>query len=262
MPIQVFPWPPVGAVGSEWTWIAPVARLRSGQTGRDQMQASQRRRRVATLVVSALAAGRMGAGYCEMLKQLLDGGIHAVRLQSSPINWWLDEFRRQGGDMNSALLNWRAGGGPDPLAWQAGSGPNPLTIYTGAVVQAGAPNPVGAGFSHLTVTGLPPRQRVGAPGDFIRIYDLADTAHFEVARLMREAVTNGAGSVTLKLDRVPTISGGRVNMAGQDEAVFRVDGALPRATQPVSGDWSYTWNFREVFADEVDGFVERLNVWT
>ena len=65
-----------------------------------------------------------------------------------------------------------------------------------------------------------------------------------------------------KLDRLPTISGGRINLAGQDEAVFRVDGALPRTMQTISGDWCYSWSFREVFADEVGGFVERPNTWT
>lgn len=261
MPINVFPWPPVGAVGAEWTLDAPTARLRSMLTGRDQMQASQRRRRVATVQVSALAAGRMGAGYCEMLKQLLDGGIHAVRLQSSPINWWLDELERRGGAYNSSGLAWRAGSGPDPLAWQAAGGGQPLTIYVGTVITGGAPTSAGL-WGYLPISGAPANTLVARPGDFIRIYDLGDASSWEVARIVRPARTNGNGNVTLKLDRVPTISGGRVNLAGQDEAVFRVDGGLPRAVQPVSGDWAYTWNFREVFADEVGGFTERPGTWT
>lgn len=255
MPIDVFPWPPVGAIGREWTQSAPVARLRSALTGRDQMQASQRVRRIATVEVSAMANGRMGAGYCEMLKQLLAGGIHAVRLQSGPINWWIDELKRQ--RLNSQPLTWRTGG--NPLTWQTGG--QPLVWYSGAVVRGGVPSAFGI-FGLLPVTGLPPRMRVAAPGDFIRIYSMTDAATSEVARVVREAVTDSAGAVTLKLDRVPSISGGRVNVAGQDEAVFRVEGPLPRAVQPVNGDWSYTWNFREVFADEVGGFTERPGTWT
>lgn len=259
MAINVFPWPPVGAIGAEWTEVAPVARLRSMMTGRDQMQASQRKRRIATVQVSALARGRMGAGYSEMLKQLLDGGIHAVRLQSSPINWWLDELERRGAAFNGNPLSWRTGG--DPLAWRAGSGPNPLLFFTGAAVTGGAPSASGL-WGMLPVAGLPPSTLVARPGDFIRIFDMADAAISEVARVVRPATTNASGAVTLKLDRVPTISGGRVNMAGQDEAVFRVDGALPRAMQTVSGDWAYSWSFREVFADEVGGFTERPGTWT
>lgn len=260
MPINVYPWPPVGALGAEWTLDMPTARLRSLITGRDQMQASQRRRRIAVVQVSALAAGRMGAGYCEMLKQLLDGGIHAVRLQSSPINWWIDELARRGEAFSSAPLAWRTGS--DPLAWRRGGagGGNPVRWFTGRVVSGGAPSVSGM-WGMLPVSGLPAWTLVARPGDFIRIHEMSDAAVFEVARVVRPATTNGAGEVTLKLDRVPTISGGRVNVAGQDEAVFRIDGALPRAVQPVGGDWSYTWNFREVFADEVGGFTERYP-WT
>ena len=256
MPIDVFPWPPVGAVGREWTIEAPTARLRSALTGRDQRQASQRVRRLAVVEVSALANGRMGAGYCEMLKQLLAGGVHAVRLQSGPVNWWLDEVTRRG--FNSQVMTWRTGS--NPLAWLTAGG-QPLTWYRGAVVTGGVPSASGP-WGLLPVSGLPPRTLVARPGDFIRVYSMTDAAASEVARVMRPAVTDGAGAVTLKLDRVPSISGGRVNMAGQDEAVFQVEGALPRAVQPVSGDWSYTWNFREVFADEVGGFTERPGTWT
>lgn len=258
MAINVFPWPPVGAVGAEWTLDMPVSRLRSAITGRDQMQASQRRRRIATVEVSALANGRMGAGYCEMLKQLLDGGIHAVRLQSSPINWWLDELRRQGlgeGGVNSYPLTWRTNG--NPLAWQTDG--NPLNWYSGTVVTGGVPGEFHM-WGTLTVTGLPPRTLVARPGDFIRVYDMSDASIYEIARVVAAAVTDGSGSVTLKLDRVLTISNGRVNLAGQDEGVFRAD-SMPRAVQPIDGDWKYTWNFREVFADEVGGFMERTP-WT
>ena len=260
MPINVFPWPPVGVVAAEWTTIAPVARVRSLLTGRDVMQASQRKRRVATLEVSALAAGRMGAGYCEMLKELLDGGIHAVRLLSSPINWHLDEIDRRRLIPAGGPLSWRTGA--DPLAWRAGSGPAPLRWFSSSIARAGTATPAGAGFALLPVTGLPPRITVGRPGDFIRIYDLADAAVFETLRLMRPAVTDAAGGVVLKLNALPTITGGRVVMTGQDEAVFRVDGPLPRAVQPVGQDWRYSWSFREVFADEVGGFAERPSVWT
>lgn len=257
MPINVYPWPPVGAVGAEWTLDTPTARLRSLLTGRDQMQASQRRRRVATVHVSALARDRMGAGYCEMLKQLLDGGIHAVRLQSSPVNWWMDELERRSAAHNSSPLTWRTSG--NPLAWRTGG--QPLVWFTGSVAVAGTPTSSGP-WTLLPVSGLPANVLVARPGDFIRIYDMADASVWEVARIMRPATTSAAGSVTLKLDRMPTISGGRVNLAGQDEAVFRVVGGLPRAVQPVRGDWSYTWNFREVFADEVGGFTERPGTWT
>ncbi|WP_108500531.1 hypothetical protein [Paracoccus indicus] len=257
MSIFVYPWPPVGAVGSEWTSDQPVSRLRSGITGRDVMQASQRRRRMATLIVSSLANGRAGAGYCEMLKQLLDGGVHAVRLQSSPINWWLDELDRQSPELNPTLMTWQRP--PEAIAWQQDGAP--ITWVVGGSVLGGTPTTSGP-WGYLPVTGLPPGVTVARPGDFIRITSMSDPGIWEIARVMRPATTNGAGAVTLKLDRTPTIAGGRVNMAGQDEGVFRVEGDLPRAVQPVSGDWQYSWTFREIFADEVGGFEERPGTWT
>lgn len=226
------------------------------------MQASQRKRRVATLEVSALANGRMGAGYCEMLKELLEGGIHAVRLLSSPINWYLDELDRRQLIPTGGPLEFRAGSGPAPLAWQAGSGPNPLRFFTSSVATAGSVEFFGAGHARMWVTGLPPNTMVGRPGDFIRIHDIAEASTFESLRLLRPAMTNSSGAVQLSLATRPTITGGRVVMAAQDEAVFRVDGALPRAVQPVTGDWRYSWSFREVFADEVGGFTERVSTWT
>ena len=36
--------------------------------------------------------------------------------------------------------------------------------------------------------------------------------------------------------------------------------SYPRAVQPSIGAWSYDWQFREVFADEVGGFQE-VNPW-
>lgn len=253
MPIHVYPWPPVASLATEWTIEQPVNRVRSALTGRDVMQASRPPRRVATVVVSALAAGRQGAGYCEMLRQLLVGGIHGVRLRSSPINWWLDELPRRAPELNPEVLSWDMP--PAPLAWQG------ITWVTGNAVIGGTPGTSGP-WGSLPVSGLPPRREVGRTGDFIRLYSPTDPSVFETARLMRRATTNARGSVTLKLDRIPTISAARVMMAGQDEAVFRPDGPMPRSVQPLSGDWSYTWKLREVFSAEVGGFEERPNAWT
>lgn len=254
MPIIVYPWPPVAAVASEWTIDQPVSQIRSALTGRDVMQASRPPRRLATVEVSALGgAGRQGAGYCEMLRQLLSGGIHGVRIRSYAINWHLDEIDRSADALNPSPLEWVTP--PDPISWGG------LSWVTGGAVIGGTPGTSGP-WGTLQVTGLPPNMVVGRVGDFIRVYEATDASVFETARLMRLATTNGSGAVTLKLDRALTISGGRVMMAGQDEAVFRPDGAMPRSVQPVGGNWSYTWRFREVFPDEVGGFDERAGTWT
>lgn len=256
MPITVFPWPPVGVLSSEWTSEQPMMQLRSMMTGRTVRQSSQRRRRVATLVVSALAAGRAGAGYCELLKDLLEGGVHGIRLRSTPVNGWLDELARAAPALNPQPLEWRLP--PARLAWRSNG--DPLYWMNGALVLAGDAQAAGP-FTLLPVTGLPRNLRVAAPGDVIRLFDAAHPDLSETARVMRIAVTDHSGAVTLKLDRRPGIAGARIHLAGQEEAVFQVDGPLPRAVQPLTGDWSYTWKLRQVFADEVGGFTERPDTW-
>ncbi|SCY61456.1 hypothetical protein [Paracoccus tibetensis] len=246
MPINVFPWPPVGVVAAEWTSTQPVARLRSGLSGRDVMQASQRKRRLASLEVSALAHGRDGAGYCEALKELLEGGIHAVRLLSTPVNWFLDESDRRAGRGDPRAAALRAG---QPLAW-----------FVGAAAPAG-PAVAEGQFWLLPISGASTITRAARPGDFVRLYNPANRNVWQSLRVIAVRRHPLSGAVTLKVDRQPTIANGVVDLAGQDEGVFRVDGPLPRSVQPVTGDWRYSWSFREVFADEVGGFTERPNTW-
>lgn len=256
MAINVYKWPPVYAVGWEWTVSDPVARLRSALTGRDQMQASQRRRRLATMIVSSrLTCNSAGAGYCEMLKEFLLGGIHAVRLSSGPVNW--DRYsRRRDYIQGSELLEWLAN--DNPLFWRAGG--NQMHWYVGYVVTGGTPTQ-DEGFWHLPVSGLPPNVLVTRPGEFVRVYSFADPSVSEVARAVSVTRTDDVGAATIKLDRPITITNGRVNLSDRDEGVFRVEGALPRSVQTRDGDWQYTWSMREVFADEVDGFVE-VDPWS
>lgn len=92
----------------------------------------------------------------------------------------------------------------------------------------------------MTVTGLPPNTLAARPGDFIRAYQIGNHDILQVARVVTPAITNAAGDVTLRLDRAMTISGARTNVAGQDEGVFRVEGELPRAVQPVGANWTYS----------------------
>lgn len=81
MTIQVFPWPPVCTIGRSWQLEQPVAALRSALTGRDQMQASQRSRRMASVDVPArYRSNAPASGYMDMLCHLMAGGINAVRL--------------------------------------------------------------------------------------------------------------------------------------------------------------------------------------
>lgn len=257
MPINVYAWPPVGALSSEWTRVQPKAVTRSMLTGRQQMQASQRERRMATVEISALSAGRSGAGYCEMLKRYLAGGVHAVRLRSPSINWHLDQIQRAA-LLNSTPLRWTMP--PESIGWISGNAD--LHWFDGVVVRGGpsAPDPGGA-WHILSLTGLPPNRLIVRAGDYLRAYVVDNEAVSQVAQVVTDARSREDGTASVRIFSAITLPDARINLAGQDEAVFQVEGDLPRSVQPLGSNWSYTWNLREVFADEVGGFVE-INPWT
>lgn len=251
MPVPVYSWPPVAAVGSEWTVVSPLDESMSGITGARYASANQPERRVARLEVAALDAGdRIGAGYVEMLKRLLKGGANLVRLNSYPINWHLDAladttFRQ------SALVDWLEVG--VPLGWTEGA---EVLWYDGTVITG--TTATSNGFPAVSVTGLPPNRLVARPGEFLTVFVDADDLTGTTVQIMAPARSNGAGAAVIRLyEALP--NGGRVNIGISDSAVFRVAGDLPRSMQPVGGNWSYGWEFIEVFADEVGGFTETAN---
>lgn len=249
---NVYKWPPVGVTGWEWSEIAPVAVSRSIITGADFTSAAQPRRKVASLNVSALANGRSGAGYVENLKVLLDGGINLVRLNSTPVNWWLDAQRLQA-LRQSQPLAWEVE--ENPLAWTTGG--QPLRWFSGTLL-TGTATTVGAAPA-VSVTGLPPLTLIARPAEYVTLFaNPADTVG-TTARVLTEARSNDAGVAVIRL--MSALSGtGRINLGTSESAVFRPD-ALPRAVQGLSGDWGYSWTFRQVFADEVGGFTE-VDPWT
>src|SRR5690606_7163134 len=110
-----------------------------------------------------------------------------------------------------------------PLGWEIDENGDPLIWFDGRVVTAtGAASADGA-FWALSILkdpddprepDLPPNTLVARPGDFIRAYSFSDPDTWQIARVVKPAVTDGTGSVTLRLDRQITISGARINLAG------------------------------------------------
>ncbi len=253
MPAKVVAWPPVGAVGVEWTEIAPVQVSRSMVTGAERVSAFQRKRRMATISVPGIGRSTYDGGYMEMLKRHLEG-VHLVRLHSYPIAWHLDRpervvargdvytdlgqtyvrvyglkpdtqvcrpadfltlFHPSGQDSMFDELSWQ--NGPDPLTWQTdGTDPMPWfysTPYGGTTVQVTRP----VVSSSSGVAEVPVFETVPDHTQVYLIFGTAATGAFRPV-------------------------------------------SYPRAVQPNTGNWSYDWQFREVFADEVGGFVE-VNPW-
>lgn len=249
MAVKVYAWPPVPAVGREWTVDAPVSMSRSALTGRRYASAAQPARRLASLTIHGRVS--YGAGYMEALKRYLDGGINLVRLSSCKIP--VGKIGVAPDTLRSTPLEWEAGGvdldwtsGGTPLVWYAG------TPFFGTVSTV-------AGVPRLTVFGLPPNTLIALPGEFLTIYLDEGDQTGETHMIAAPATTNSAGSVSIRLVTLPSF-GGRVSFGTSETAVFEVEGGLPRAMRPANLDWTYSWSFREVFANEVGGFTE-INPW-
>lgn len=217
--INVYAWPPVGVVGRSWAVVQPVAGLRSALTGKDQRQSSQRARRHVALTVSALANTVHGGGYMEMLGQLLQGGVHAVRLTSWSPNWHLDQ--------------------PEQYQW--------LSIGLTATASTSG------GMAAWRVAGLPPGYPLTRPGDRVTVAGV-------VWQSVNAATADASGVAYIRVMGSPTGSG-TLLLDRQETAAFRVEpGQIPTGMQAPGKGWSYSWQFREVFADEVGGFTE-VNPW-
>lgn len=253
MSINVYAWPCVGLLGWEWTVEDPIQRSASIITGAEYISSAQRRRRLVRLDVSSYSAGRMGAGFMESLKVLLEGGRHAVRLNSVQINprGGLPDDVRQ-----SARLEWTAGG--VNLDWTSGGAE--LLWYSGTVL-TGNTGTDAAGWPIITVTGLPANALVAKPSEFLTIYADASDIEGTVYRVLAPSYSDGSGVAVIRLHDDPgVLTGARVNLGTHDTGVFRPV-SMPRVMRPRFGDWTYSWEYREVFEDEVGGFVE-LNPWT
>lgn len=252
MPTDVIAFPPVGVLGSMWTVAAPIMvsrSMRPATFGKRYVSRMGRERHEAMVNISALSLNRSGAGFSHMLTRYLDGGANLVRLNSQPINWHLDHQRLKL-LRSSQPLSWTTDG--SDLAWQNDG--NPMYWFTGRVV----PGVVSGDL--LTVSGLPPRMLIARPADFVRVFGTIPETEGAIAQIVTEVWTDENGVAVLKLfDPLPAGTYPRVNIGDSDSRVFEVT-EMPRSPQPVGQNWFYQWNFKEVFADEVDGFNE-VNPW-
>lgn len=237
---NVYAWPPVAHVAAEWSVVDPVGRSRSLITGQSYVSAAQRRRRVASLDISALSLDRNGAGYMEVLKRLL-AGVHLVRLWSTPINWHLDDEAEN--NRRSHPMSWIIPAAP--FGWQDSG--SDFGWWTGEVTTGVAgPGPT------VTVSGLPPRKDIVRPGEFVQM-------NGATAMVVRPARSDADGVAVLAL-LTPLVGSGELIIGARETGVFEPD-EMPRSLQPTGQNWTYSWRFTEVFADERGPFAE-INPWT
>ena len=253
MTVNVYAWPPVGAKAWMWTLNDPIQVSRSITTGADYPSAAQRRRRAVSFDVGSMGANKMGAGFMESLIELLRGGMHCVRLYSMPIDTVLGHGRE---GRQSVHLYWSDSG--VDLEWTDGAAE--LLWYDGTIL-TGTTGTDGSGWSIITVSGLPVSRLVAKPSEFLTVFANEDDATGTTVRVLAPAYSDASGVAVIRLHESPgSFTDARVNIGTRDTGVFRPV-SMPRVPQTISGDWTYPWEFREVFADEVGGFTE-LDPWS
>ena len=247
----VYAWPPVGHAATEWTAIDPVSVSRSLLTGKRYASAAQPRRRVTQLTVNALTnTTTSGAGYMEALKRLLAGGEHCVRLYSYPINRHadaaLENLRRQ-----STLRTPTTSGTDADLTATATA----ADLFSGNVLTVETIGVDFAGFYTLTISGFDPGALAVRPAEFLTVYENNADSTGTTVQAVNEATADETGEATIRIfGSMPHY--GRACIGTRETAIFEAVGPLPRSQQPAGGQWSYTWNFREVFPDEIGSFTE------
>lgn len=258
--VDVIEFPPVGITESEWTYTNPVSQSNSMFNSSRYASAFERERRICRLTVSSLGTlDGAGAGYMEVLKRLLKGSEagaseNLVRIYSLPINH--ARIYDERGQLGASPLEFTTAG--NPLQFTVGG--NPLLFTTGGSPVTYLDRTVNAPFWDLRFGGLPPSvPNLFLPGDF---FTFVPNLGGEV-RLMgvRPSSTNPAGQAWVRfMDEPPEINDvQRIYARTPDVAVFETT-RVPRSAQRPNSDWPYSWEFREVFEDETDGF-NFINPW-
>lgn len=250
--VNVYAWPPVGFRTFEWSTEQRVSKSRSLWSNRRYVSTTDRRRRVATISVSA--GTTMGAGYMESLKLLLQGGTHLVRLSSFPLN--PDEPEFPPGVLDGSPIEWLEGSGPDPLGWQAMGGQ--MRWFTSAPITASASSPTGSNPAWIQLEGLPPNELIAMPGQFVAIY-YGNPEVSETRMIIAPVISDSSGSAKMNIAGERPANIRRVVIGVQENSAFEAL-SIPRSPRVVNSDWFYDWSFLEVFEDETSGFVE-IDPW-
>lgn len=246
MSTNVYAWPPVGIVGWELTVSDPVSASTTFPQGAVRTSSFAVRRRMATAVVPGAGISAADAGYMETLKDYLRGGQHLIRLDCYP---GILHSARQ--TYSNTIGTWLSGSTEG--LWDSGG----TEGYWASGALYGTAGTSG-GFPEITVSGCPANKVVCNPHELVSI--LAVDGSRQSARAVKVATSDGSGVAVIRLMSALTGSG-PVAIGDTESIVFRVLGDLPRAVQPTSAEWSYTWNLREVFESEFDGGWVEVNPW-
>jgi len=240
----IYAWPPLKARASMLTDEMPVRQSRGIFSGTDWGSSAGPRRLLVRLTVSSLAGNRDGAGLCQSLNRLLDGGINLVRLPLPAVNRCLD------GATPTNPLDWTYDS--DPLDWTYDS--DPLLWFSGPVRAATVTTL--HGFPALALTGLVPGVLICRAFEVIRVWDGHDDEG--ASRAVTTVFADASGNAVIPLHEA--LPAGIVSTGASATAVFRVT-SMQGADQPVGADWYYTWSLREVLAGEIPEGTTEVDPW-
>lgn len=240
---DVIAWPPVGLTAWELADSFPQSRSVSLIGGNARTSSALRERRIATATVLGRGIDQAGAGYVRMLNRLWHGKPRLTRVQCLSAIWHL---AANGLDLRSPSLNWDVGSAD--LLWSSGES---LLWGAGPYVLTGVPG-TDAGWPALVVSGLPPSVIVVRPSETVTVRGSTLTTFSRALTVTR---SNAAGVATIRLETAIMFAGAVAIGRAEDIVFEAID--QPRAAMPVRGEWAFSWDFREVFADEYpDGWVE------
>lgn len=243
---KVIAWPPLGFVAWELTKSHPTSRSSDMFGKPDRTSSVGRPRYLATAIIEGVGKGHAAAGYVEMLKGQMEGGAHFVRVPSmAPLYM---RHARGRPSLRASMMEWTANGAD--LYWTAGS--DDLVWYDQIDI-TGTPS-VDNGWPAIQVIGLPAGVQI-RPSEWVAVVAPGPVV---TRRALTATKADENGVALIRLDDAFE-AGGVVSIGGKRDLVFQA-ADMPRAIQPVSGDWSFEWRFREVFADEVGGF-EDVDPW-
>lgn len=248
--VDVIKWPPVGEVAFEISRLDPVSVSTSLIDKQPRFSRYGRSRRVARTSVSGIGPNAAGAGYMEMLKEYLEGGVNLTRVTTYSSIW---HFVRAQNNPRIAnyKIDWTSGG--NELLWTD----NSVDLHWWNNNIGATPTTDGA-WPAISVTGLPPNTIVVRPHENITVSS-ADGTSKQTTKALRVTMSDASGNAIIRVKDTLTQSG-QVIIGAAEDIVFRPL-SLPRAVQPQLGNWQYDWDFVEAFEDEYsEGFTE-LNPW-
>ena len=254
--VNIYPWPPVPAIGKFWNLDQPISKSYSMTSGRRYASKVMTPRRRAKIIVY----GRRdyALGYMAALERLLEGGVHLVRLTSCRLTFGpVGEFPNGRG--GSFEFGWRETSvASTEFKWQV---PDPEFIwYDGIYAYAGVV--AGSGGTTIALNGeLPVNQIIAVPGEFITIHTALNPGG-EKHMVTNVAVSgNSQPRVTLKL-ATPVSGPGRINLNTSEVGLFELNSDFPDLGRSGAEIPDIELSFRQVFANEVsEGFTE-VNPWS